>query len=1467
MDQFRKRSLVHLLSRQNSDRGAEEAVTSSLDLPTISSNIALFDISETEDGRGPLGLTTVYEPPECEPIADIIFIHGLGGGSRKTWSNTSNPLYFWPRSWLSEDPDFCGVRIHTYGYKADWGERRQSILNIHDFAQSLLGELKNNPSIRRDNTQLILVGHSMGGCVAKKAYILARQDVNCREIASRIFSIFFLGTPHRGSDLAVILQNMLQVAWGAKPFVGDLLPNSVTLAEINDTFRHYAGDLRLWSFYETIPVKVKFLNKLVVEKYSATLGYSNEEISAVDADHRHVCKFDSSVTNLPVLDPNYRKLRNALCTAIDMIRSGSRVEAVLGLTDTTYEDDLASLQELRHPGSCAWFTEQPHFDSWRHANAETPAILWLTGRPATGKSVLCSHVIDHLRSQNVPCSYFFFKHRKSGRSTLVDCLREIAYQMALQDRAVLQRILQFDTDGDTWDRHDERGIWRKLYLQGLLKLDTVSNHIWVIDGFDECSRFSNWFKLLPNLPDGLRVFITSRSLDEIERGVGSLGPRVRLCSLSTSDTVDDMRAYLTSRINELSLGNTDELCQRILTKSRGSFLWVRLVLKEFENAYTDEDIEAILNEVPEDLYRLYLKMLESIENEKRRKKVAKSILSWVALACRPLTVDELRCAVKLDIQETPHNMEKAILAVCGQLVFIDQAQNVHMIHETAREFLLSEDLGSALAVRRSDRHGHLALLCCKYLSGEVLKAPQGFKPMRATKSFSAPDAALVDYASRFFSEHLYRSNSKDDAPMYELIIFLKNSVLNWLEKISHGGDLSPITRTAVNLAGYLRRRAKYVPPVDENMQIVDAWATDLVRVSAKFRSKLLTCPSSIHCLIPPLCPLESIISKTFTSPTRSLIVRGSIDSDWDDCLVRIDFQKGQTTVLTYGGPLFAVGLSSGQISVYDTGSLQHVSRLQHPERVRLLEFSRNDEYLASGGQKHICVWHPKTGSSIYTWLLESPPLTMCFTTSDILAHIDRANRLIMSNIETRENLIIPWDSGAVISSDLGVFAVGYRNHPILIFDSETAAFLGQCTSIKSNGIDAMAFNPNPDLSALVVSNVDGELLMFDPRTTNLKFQKPNVLVTGNSRGVIEAYEFGGYNGGSLTLIYRLNASDEGIRSVAFSYDSLRIIDCQGSQAHAEVDSHSDTVGALDSQLNADITTLACHSDGIHILCGKANGEQQDVLYTVLVESHNLIVTADESGRILIVRITVLSPRWSQPEVVADRSTENDRLLLIGKETKSPVQQGLRTVINHPIVPGALFKWGLHLQRSNNIAVSDSHFHGICSNDTTIVEAIKTAGHGGTRLHCWSPKSFQATCDLPIAATSFELLTPRLRNVIAVVGSTLIFLDIDLWICSLDLSTFNNAPYAKRHFFILSEWLNVNGEMLCAFTSRNDFVFVNKNGIVLINRGLEFSEIITLSPQNSWEVQAGSMYRRTSSSRFYFVVPALGILNIGGLPCF
>ena len=105
------------------------------------------DESLEDSAKGALGLNLLRDV--TEPVIEFIFVHGLGGGSRKTWSKSSSRYHYWPKEWLSQDPEFGCVRIWSFGYKADWAERKETVLEIHDFALALLGEIENAPDIRR----------------------------------------------------------------------------------------------------------------------------------------------------------------------------------------------------------------------------------------------------------------------------------------------------------------------------------------------------------------------------------------------------------------------------------------------------------------------------------------------------------------------------------------------------------------------------------------------------------------------------------------------------------------------------------------------------------------------------------------------------------------------------------------------------------------------------------------------------------------------------------------------------------------------------------------------------------------------------------------------------------------------------------------------------------------------------------------------------------------------------------------------------------------------------------------------------------------------------------------------------------------------------------------------------------------------------------------------------------------------
>lgn len=92
----------------------------------------------------------------------------------------------------------------------------------------------------------------------------------------------------------------------------------------------------------------------------------------------------------------------------------------------------------------------------------------------------------------------------------------------------------------------------------------------------------------------------------------------------------------------------------------------------------------------------------------------------------------------------------------------------------------------------------------------------------------------------------------------------------------------------------------------------------------------------------------------------------------------MDFEKGQTTVVSHSDRFFAIGLSIGHISLYDPASIQVLRHMTHPERVNILEFSSDDLLLASCGSKHFVLWDPESGVMTHSFPLGSPVLPIMF---------------------------------------------------------------------------------------------------------------------------------------------------------------------------------------------------------------------------------------------------------------------------------------------------------------------------------------------------------------------------------------------------------------------------------------------------------------------------------------------------------
>jgi hypothetical protein len=97
----------------------------------------MFGLRAVQDPKGEYKTELSSFHEESNPI-DIIFVHGLGGSARGTWTHPDQKQ-FWPE-WLFKLEQMQNVRLYTFGYDSAWEKisASRNYLDIQGFAHQLI---------------------------------------------------------------------------------------------------------------------------------------------------------------------------------------------------------------------------------------------------------------------------------------------------------------------------------------------------------------------------------------------------------------------------------------------------------------------------------------------------------------------------------------------------------------------------------------------------------------------------------------------------------------------------------------------------------------------------------------------------------------------------------------------------------------------------------------------------------------------------------------------------------------------------------------------------------------------------------------------------------------------------------------------------------------------------------------------------------------------------------------------------------------------------------------------------------------------------------------------------------------------------------------------------------------------------------------------------------------------------------
>lgn len=362
---------------------------------------------------------------------------------------------------------------------------------------------------------------------------------------------------------------------------------------------------------------------------------------------------------------------------------------------------------------------------------------------------MTSYLIEHYKKHSAPGTnvcYFFFKDDNVEQSDAVVGLSAVLHQLYSAHNELLDVAVEnWSVPGTSLKNVSH--LWR-LLEDSIKCADATSTTICILDGLDECEEKSRKQllecieKYLSKRLDDedsqhkLKMLVLSRPDNSIKIKFDRYVPKgneeessaryptctiVRLRGEDESEAINkDIELVVKDAIGDLAgaglpLDLLEDLERDLISRADRTFLWATLIIQLLKDRAIEgasrREMNAILRS--RDVYSIYTTLLKSkVGATSMAKSNARKMLSLILGAMRTLTVDELNVALAIKpdhdtfaesatgrkpnsrtFKSTEYKIvypsENHIKSICGHFVRIIH-QNVYLVHQTAREFLLDE---------------------------------------------------------------------------------------------------------------------------------------------------------------------------------------------------------------------------------------------------------------------------------------------------------------------------------------------------------------------------------------------------------------------------------------------------------------------------------------------------------------------------------------------------------------------------------------------------------------------------------------------------------------------------------------------------------------------------------------------------------------------------------------------------------
>ena len=434
------------------------------------------------------------------------------------------------------------------------------------------------------------------------------------------------------------------------------------------------------------------------------------------------------------------------------------------------------------PGTCKWFFNHLEYQTWLKESHSS--LLWVTGKPGCGKTVLLSYVGKYLAQrrqiETITVSWFCDSATRTTTSAfqilVVIIFAALSRRRRTSNVRLRQTLASIKADTPTkifpsTIRHHLRVIMDSLMSDEKLFL--------ILDGIDEGDGSERlildeiYFASKQKKQPQLKCMFSSRPRPDNHLWATC----VSKIDLNEEREVQyDLHAFATSKVNMLiqkipRIGIYRlELLDKLCSGAGGMFLGARLISDYLvnHNMFGGSVGIDLIRSIAVSLEEFYDEMLWMVSQ--RNGCAARNLFQWVLCARRPLHILELKAALatKDATEQVESSREKNlgllytdedILRMSSGLIVISETRNVRFAHTSIKEHLLSRKF---TRIDHLQAHSIIARTCITYLSYHDFKrVDDSTKPQSISELDQQPP--FWRYAIDYWTVHYQLGESQSNS--------------------------------------------------------------------------------------------------------------------------------------------------------------------------------------------------------------------------------------------------------------------------------------------------------------------------------------------------------------------------------------------------------------------------------------------------------------------------------------------------------------------------------------------------------------------------------------------------------------------------------------------------------------------------------------------------------------------------------